>query len=141
MCRETIWIPLLLVGCGSAMEPVFLAPSLESKAVEKANIQEQKVQEQDGKEQMGRLYEGVLDIDRASGGKRLQGTWLQREGRETMAISYRPQPEYFQYVEKRVKIIGERYRPDPMAQQISTPHLIVHSIELAEGETPWDPIP
>lgn len=86
-------------------------------------------------------FEARLDIERLAGSKRFQGCHLTLDDGEVLLLSYRPRPEYFKFVDKRVKVQGARYRPDPEAQQIMAEHFTVHSITLAAGEQPHEPEP
>jgi len=61
-------------------------------------------------------------------------------------IAYRPVPEHFQFLEKRVRIEGRPYVPGSDTQHIQATHLQVRTIELAPGEIPYavpptEPIP
>jgi hypothetical protein len=86
-------------------------------------------------------FEAILDMDRLEGGKRFQGTWLEKPNGERLLVSYRLVPEYFRFVEKRVLVTGDPYRPGAHEQHIDATHFTVKSIDLAPGETPYDPPP
>lgn len=83
--------------------------------------------------------QGFFDIDRISGGKRFQGSWLELPDGERLVLSYRPLRDYLAYVEKQVVVTGERYQPE--GQAISGPHFRVESMRLAEGETARATVP
>lgn len=83
--------------------------------------------------------EGFLDMERLASGKRFQGTWIHLDAGEPLLLSYRPVPEYFGFVERRVVFTGERY--EPRGQAVGAQHFRIATIELAPGETPYDPVP
>ncbi len=85
--------------------------------------------------------EGILEIDRIAGGKRFQGTWLLRDDGGDFVLSYRPDPELFKFVGKRVFAIGSPYRPSPEEQHIDAEHFKLITMVLAPGEAAWDPEP
>jgi len=85
--------------------------------------------------------EGTLEIDRVAGGKRFQGTWLLRDDGGDYVLSYRPDPELFRFVGKRVFAIGQPYRPGPEEQHVEAQHFKLITMVLAPGETPWEPAP
>jgi len=78
-------------------------------------------------------YEGRFDIDRLPQGKRFQGAWLTQDGGESLLLAYRPMPEHFAFVDKRVIVEGRPYSPG--GQQIGAEHVRVESLRLADGET------
>eukprot|EP01006_Ploeotia_vitrea_P057135 TRINITY_DN68155_c11_g1_i1.p1 TRINITY_DN68155_c11_g1~~TRINITY_DN68155_c11_g1_i1.p1 ORF type:complete len:226 (-),score=24.96 TRINITY_DN68155_c11_g1_i1:532-1209(-) len=86
---------------------------------------------------------GVYDVDRTAGGKALQaGTLLVSNpagGQSTLILSYRPEPKYFQFVEKQVTVVGQFYSPN--GQAVNGDHFNVHSMKLQPGEVPYDPLP
>ena len=82
-------------------------------------------------------FEAILDIDRLAAGK-VQGVWLEKADGERLLVAYEPSPEYFRFVEKRVVVQGETYRPDPHTAHIGATHIRIQSIELAPGETAGD---
>lgn len=87
-------------------------------------------------------YEGRLDIDRIPGGKKLQAVWLHVDGEDNpWIVKYRPDPRYFPFIEKRVRVRGRTYRPDSHHQQVGALHFEIADIELAEGESPHVPVP
>lgn len=81
---------------------------------------------------------GVYEVDPIPGGKRFQGAWLVLDDGTRYVIAYRPIPEHFQYLEKRVRIEGRPYVPGADTQHIQATHLAVQAIELAPGETPYE---
>jgi len=76
-----------------------------------------------------------------AGGKHLQAVELQLEGGETWVRSYRPIPEEFAYVDKRVTVTGRPYTNSPYVQSVGGTHFELETIRLADGETAWDPVP
>ena len=78
-------------------------------------------------------YEGRFDIDRLPQSKRFQGAWLTQDGGESLLLAYRPMPEYFAFVDKRVVLEGRPYSPG--GQRIGAEHVQVESVRLADGET------
>jgi hypothetical protein len=89
---------------------------------------------------------GRYEVDPIPGGKHFQGAWLVLDDGTRYVIAYRPVPEHFQFLEKRVRIEGRPYVPGSDTQHIQATHLEVHTIELAPGETPYavppvEPIP
>lgn len=80
-------------------------------------------------------YYGVFDIDRMVGGKALQASILRTDRGEDYILSYRPMPEHFDKLEKRVVVRGSEYSPS--GQRLMAKHLKAESIRLAEGETPY----
>ena len=102
---------------------------------------------QDDKQQPGALdvepsfgqvvqLEGRYEVDPIPGGKRFQGVWLVLDDGTRYVIAYRPAPEHFQFLDKRVRLTGRPYTPGADTQHIQATHLEVRSIELAAGETP-----
>lgn len=110
-------------------------------ADEPTTPQEQTVTGDEQTETETNRYEGRLEIDPIAGGKRFQGTWLVTDGADRFLLSYRPIEEYFAYVDRQVVVEGEEYDPDPRTQHIMADHLRVESMELADGETPIEPVP
>ena len=86
-------------------------------------------------------FEARFDIDRTSGGKGFQGSWLEREGQPSLVCSYRPMEEYFAFVDKRVVARGYHYSNPINVQQIGADHFNLISLKLADGETPREPPP
>jgi hypothetical protein len=89
---------------------------------------------------------GRYEVDPIPGGKRFQGAWLVLDDGTRYVIAYRPVPEHFRFLEKRVRVEGRPYRPGADTQHIQATHLEVRTIELAPGETPYtvpptEPIP
>jgi hypothetical protein len=84
---------------------------------------------------------GRLIIEPIPAGKRFQGTWLDGDGDQKYVLSYRPVPEYFPFVDKRVVVVGRPYYQGSDVQQIMADHFEVESIELAPGEVARSPVP
>lgn len=85
---------------------------------------------------------GLYSVSPVRGGKRLQAGSLLVDGEtEAWILSYRPQPDYFEFVDKRVVVTGRPYTNSPYVQSVGGTHFEVESIELAPGETPYDPKP
>ncbi|CAN0342949.1 unnamed protein product, partial [Laminaria digitata] len=80
-------------------------------------------------------------IDRIPGGKRFQGSWLLLPGGRALLLSYRPIPEHFDLVGKRVVATGRHYSNPPHIQQISADHFELHAIKPAPGVSPITPKP
>ena len=87
-----------------------------------------------------RSVEAILEMDRRAGGKRLQATWLITDD-ESLVVSYRPEPDYYPYVGKRVIVIGKPYTHSPNVQSVGGTHFVITNIILAQGELPYDPPP
>jgi hypothetical protein len=79
---------------------------------------------------------GTYEVDPVPQGKKLQGAWLVLEGGHRVVLSYRPFPEHFRYIGKRVVVRGAYPSMPPHIQSISARHFTVTSIALAPGETP-----
>ena len=75
--------------------------------------------------------EGLLDMDRVAQGKRLQATTLTDDKGHVHILSYRPMPEYYHFLERRVVVTGTRHSPG--GQSVAGPHLQIKQIKLAEG--------
>ena len=89
---------------------------------------------------------GRYEVDPIPGGKRFQGAWLVLDDGTRYVIAYRPVPEHFRFLEKRVCVEGRPYMPGADTQHIQAIHLEVRNIALAPGETPYavpptEPIP
>jgi len=82
-------------------------------------------------------YTARLDMDRLSGGKRLQATVLHLDDGRRLLASYRAVEAYFQYVDKRVVVEGQHYTNPPEVQSVQADHFRITSIALAPGETPY----
>ncbi|GIW72287.1 MAG: hypothetical protein KatS3mg102_1829 [Planctomycetota bacterium] len=119
-------------GCGTAAPPRALTEPAPHRRVSGA--------EGNPMEAEGR-FEGRLEIDPVPGGKHFQGTWLVLDGGERLVIDYRPVPEYFRYLERRVVVRGRTWWPPPEVQHIGARHLEVHEIAPAPGEQPLEPPP
>jgi hypothetical protein len=85
--------------------------------------------------------EGLFLMDPIAGSKRLQACTIRFDDGEEWILSYRANPEYYQYIDKRVRVKGRPYWPSPNVQHVMGTHLQVDLLELAEGETPYDPLP
>lgn len=88
-----------------------------------------------------RQCEGRYEVDPIPGGKRFQGSWLVLDDRTRYVLSYRPMPDFFPYVNKRVIITGRPYHPGSDTQYIQAAHFQVTDITLAEGESPYEEAP
>ncbi len=87
-------------------------------------------------------WTATLDMDRFPGGKRFQGVWLHPEGSDrAYVLSYRAGETWFPFVEKKVVVTGRPWWPGRDTQHIGADHFEVTTIDLAEGELPWDPVP
>jgi hypothetical protein len=85
---------------------------------------------------------GIYTVSPVRGGKRLQAGYLLVDGKdETWVVSYRPDPKLFEYIDKRVVVRGRPYTNSPYVQSVGGTHFELQSIELAPGETPYDPKP
>ena len=85
---------------------------------------------------------GLYSVSPVRGGKRLQAGSLLVDGEsESWILSYRPQPDYFEFVDKRVVVTGRPYTNSPYVQSVGGTHFEVESMKLAPGETPYDPKP
>lgn len=90
------------------------------------------------------LIEGVYDVARVEGSKRLQPATVRLDDGTALLRSYRPVQAEFGFLERRVKLIGSvrsGVDADPTVQQVVAPSVTPEVIELCPGETPWDPIP
>jgi hypothetical protein len=85
--------------------------------------------------------EARYEVDPIPGGKRFQGSWLVLDDGTRYVLSYRPVPEHYRYVDKRVIVTGRPYRPGRDTQHILATHFEVTSMELAPGEIPYTEIP
>lgn len=85
--------------------------------------------------------EARFEIDPIPGGKRFQGSWLVLDDSRRYVLSYRPIPEYYPFVDKRVSVTGRPYTPGRDTQHIHAKHFQVISIELAPGEIPYEELP
>ena len=81
--------------------------------------------------------EGRYEVDPIPGGKRFQGSWLVLDDGTRYVLSYRPVPDYYPFVDKRVIVTGRPYTPGRDTQHVLADHFQVISIELAPGETPY----
>lgn len=85
--------------------------------------------------------EGFYDVDRVASGKRFQGSWLILDDGSKLLLSYRPQPQYLAWIERRVQVTGRPYTPGYNTQHVSADHFELESMALLEGETARDPAP
>jgi len=89
-------------------------------------------------------YSGRIVTSPVSGGKGLQECTLVFDDGESVLISYRPVPAYFEFERKRVLVRGEMHNParaHPNRQAVMGWHLDITEIRLADGEVPYDPTP
>jgi hypothetical protein len=80
-------------------------------------------------------------ISPVAGGKRLQAVSLDFDDGEAWIRAYRPLRSELRFAEKRVVVTGRPYWPSSNVQAVIDTHFELESIELAPGETPWDPVP
>ncbi len=80
-------------------------------------------------------------IEPQAGGKKLQSVMLVGDDGRVYSRAYRPIPSEYQYADKKVAVTGRPYVNSPYVQSVWGLHFEVQSIELAEGETAWDPTP
>ena len=85
--------------------------------------------------------EGVYVVAPLSGSKRLQSVSLRFDDGEVWVRAYRPIAEELQYADKRVRVRGRPYVNSPLVQSVDATHFELQSIELAPGETAYDPPP
>lgn len=85
--------------------------------------------------------DAIFEIDRVAGGKRFQGSWLLLPGGQELLLSYRPMPEHFDLLGKKVVATGKHYTNPPNIQSIGADHFELHSIEAAPGVKPLSPKP
>lgn len=87
-------------------------------------------------------YEDALfEIDRVAGGKRFQGSWLLLPSGQELLLSYRPMPEYFDLLGKKVVATGKHYSNPPHVQSIGADHFELHDLKIAPGNKPITPKP
>ena len=84
---------------------------------------------------------GTLDMERVAGGKRLQATTLTLDDGQVVLLDYRPMPQHYALVERRVMAKGRRHMPPPNIQAVSAEHFEVESIWAAPGQEPIRPAP
>jgi len=82
--------------------------------------------------------EGRYEVDPIPGGKRFQGAWLVLDDGSRYLISYRPVPDHFCFLNKRVCVQGKPYLPGRDVQHMGATHLEVEAIGLAVGEVPYE---
>ncbi len=84
--------------------------------------------------------EGRYEVTPIAGSKRLQPAVIVLADGERLIRSYRPRPEEYRFLDKRVVIVGiartDAGQPSNV-QQVMAPHIEPETIELAPGETPW----
>lgn len=80
-------------------------------------------------------------IEPTAGGKKLQSVMLVGDDGRVYSRAYRPIPSEYQFADKKVAVTGRPYVNSPYVQSVWGLHFEVQSIELAEGETAWDPVP
>lgn len=80
-------------------------------------------------------------IEPTAGGKKLQSVMLVGDDGRVYSRAYRPLPSEYQFADKRVVVTGRPYVNSPYVQSVWGLHFEVQAIELAEGETAWDPAP
>ncbi len=86
-------------------------------------------------------FEALYVVSPVAGSKRLQGGSLELDDGESWIVSYRPIRSQLQYVDRRVTVRGRPYWNSPMVQSVGGTHFEVESMELAPGESPYDPLP
>lgn len=86
-------------------------------------------------------FEALYRIAPMPAGKGLQEVVLVRDDGESWIRSYRPIAEEFRYQDKRVVVSGRPYTNSPYVQSVGGTHFELASIELAPGETPYEPMP
>ena len=86
-------------------------------------------------------FEALYVVAPVSGGKRLQATTLLRDDGDSWIRSYRPVPDEYRFVDRRVVVTGQPYENSPYVQSVGGTHFEVESIEFAPGETPVEANP
>jgi hypothetical protein len=81
--------------------------------------------------------EGRYEVDPIPGGKRFQGSWLILDDGTRYVLSYRPHPDHYRFVDKRVRVMGRPYTPGRDTQHMLAKHFQIISIALAPGEIPY----
>jgi hypothetical protein len=84
--------------------------------------------------------DALYRIDPIRGGKELQAVHL-ITANASYVHAYRPLRSELKFAEKRVRVTGRPFTHSPYVQAVGGEHFDVESIELAPGETPWDPEP
>jgi len=85
--------------------------------------------------------EGRLVIEPLPAGKRFQGTWVVLDDGTRYVLSYRPEPAYYAFVDRRVVVEGRPYRPAEHVQSYGADHLELDSMVLAAGQVAIEPAP
>jgi hypothetical protein len=85
--------------------------------------------------------EAEYRISPVAGGKRLQAVTLVFDDGETWIRAYRPLRSELRFADKRVVVVGRPYWPAQDVQAVMNTHFELESIELAPGETAWEPEP
>ncbi len=85
--------------------------------------------------------EALYVVMPVAGGKALQAASLHFDDGEVWIRSYRPVVEELQYADKRVVVTGRPYENSPYVQSVIGTHFELATIQLAHGETPYDPLP
>ena len=80
-------------------------------------------------------FEATYVVAPKAGGKRLQATTLLRDDGEAWIRSYRPLPDEYRFVDRRVVVTGSPYENSPYVQSVGGTHFEVESIDFAPGET------
>ncbi len=112
--------------------PRTLAPPPEESADKKVS---------EGEQHEIVTYTAHLDMDRLSGGKRLQATTITLDSGRQLIASYRPMKEYLEFVDRRVVVQGYHYENPPHVQQVMADHFAITSVKLAPGEQPYETRP
>lgn len=85
-----------------------------------------------------RIYvEGIYEVEPFPGGKGLQAVEIILPDETRLMRSYRPIPREFNFIGKKVGIVGTIYRAGglpPDVQQVLAPHLSVEKIDMASGQ-------
>jgi hypothetical protein len=84
--------------------------------------------------------QGLYDVARVAGSKRLQPATIRLNDGTSLLRAYRPVPDEFNLLERKVKVIGtvsSGANPDPMVQQVVAPSVRPEQLKLREGEAPY----
>lgn len=90
------------------------------------------------------IVEGRYEVEPVPGGKRLQAALIVLPDGTRLIRSYRPVPEEYGLVNRRVVAVGTVYRDageGPDVQQVRAPHLRPERVNLAPTESPYSPTP
>lgn len=85
--------------------------------------------------------EGWWVVDPIAGGKQLQAVSVLFDDGESWIVHYRVRPGDLEWVDRRVRVKGRPYWPSSQVQHVMATHLEVQAVELAAGQTPWEPVP